>query len=55
MGPIYQLSLEEEKLLLKYLDKMIEEGKIGPLSSSVGRPILFLPKPNGKGSRLCVD
>jgi len=25
MGPIYQLSLEEEKLLVKYLDTMIEE------------------------------
>jgi hypothetical protein len=28
MGPIYQLSQEEEKLLVKYLDTMIKDGKI---------------------------
>jgi len=55
MGPIYQLSQEEEKLLIQYLDKMIEEGKICPSSSTVGSPILFIPKPNGRGLRLCVD
>jgi len=55
MGPIYQLSLEEEKILMKYLEKMISEGKIRQSSSSVGSPILFVPKPNGKGLRLCVD
>jgi len=46
MGPIYQLSLEEEKLLVEYLYKMIKEGKIRPSSSSVGSLILFVPKPN---------
>jgi hypothetical protein len=55
MGPIYQLSLEEEKILIKYLEKMIAEGKVRQSSSSVGSPILFVPKPNGKGLRLCVD
>jgi len=55
MGPIYQHSLEEEKLLVKYLDTMIKEGKIRPSSSTVGSPILFVPKPNGKGLRLCID
>jgi len=55
MGPIYQLSLEEEKLLVKYLDTMIEQGKIWPSSSTVGSPILFVPKPNGRGLRLCID
>jgi len=55
MGPIYQLSLEEEKILVKYLDTMIKEGKIRPSSSAVGSPILFLPKPNGCGLRLCID
>jgi hypothetical protein len=47
MGPIYQLSREEEKLLVKDLDTMIKEGKIRPSSSTVGSPILFVPKPNG--------
>lgn len=28
MGPIYQLSQEEEKQLIQYLDEMIKEGKI---------------------------
>ena len=55
MGPIYQLSVEEEKILIKYLDTMIREGKIRPSSSTVGSPILFVPKPNGKGLRLCID
>jgi len=55
MGSIYQLSQEDAKLRVPYLDKMIQEGKIRPSSSSVGNPILFVPKPNGKGLRLCVD
>jgi len=55
MGPIYQLSIEEEKILIKYLDTMIREGKIRPSSSTVGSPILFVPKPNGRGLRLCID
>jgi len=55
MGPIYQLSLEEEMMLVKYLNTMIKEGKIRPSSSTVGSPILFVPKPNGRGLRLCID
>jgi len=55
MGPIYQLSQEEEKLLVKYLDTIIKEGKIRPSRSTVGSPILFVPKPNGRGLRLCID
>jgi hypothetical protein len=56
MGPIYQVSQEEEKILVEYLEKMIRDKKIRPSStSSVGSPILFVPKPNGKGLRLCVD
>jgi len=55
MGPIYQLSLEEGKILIQYLEKMIKEGKVRQSSSPVGSPILFVPKPSGKGLRLCVD
>jgi len=55
MGPIYQLSQEEEKLLIQYLDKMIKEGKICPSSSRVGSLILLVPKPNGRRLRLCID
>jgi len=55
MGPIYELSQEEEKILVRYLEKIIQEEKIRPSSSSVGSPILFVLKPNGKDLRLCVD
>jgi hypothetical protein len=55
MGSIYQLAMEEERLLKEYLDKMIRERKVRPSSSPVESPILFVPKPNGKGLRLCVD
>jgi len=55
MGPIYQLSQEEEKILVEYLEKIIKVKKIRPSSSLVGSPILFVPNPSGKGLRLCVD
>jgi hypothetical protein len=55
MGPISQLTLEDERLLKEYRDKMIREGKIRPSSSPIDIPILFVPKPNSKGLRLCVD
>jgi hypothetical protein len=55
MGPIYQLSVEEAKLLVKYLDTMIKEGKIQLSCSTIGSPILFVPKPNGRGMSLCLD
>jgi len=48
MGRIYQLSHEEEKILVEYLEKMIREKKIRPSTSSVGSPILFVPKPMGR-------
>jgi hypothetical protein len=34
---------------------MIKEGKIGPSSSTVGSPIVFIPKPNRWDLRLCID
>jgi len=34
---------------------MIKEGKIWPSSGTVGSPILFVPKPNRRGLRLCID
>jgi hypothetical protein len=55
LGPIYELSLEEEIILMKYLEKIIKEGKIRQSSSPVGSLILFVPKPSGNGLGLCVD
>ena len=34
---------------------MLRTGKIRRSTSPAGSPILFVPKPNGKGLRLCVD
>jgi hypothetical protein len=49
------LSREELEELRKYLDKMLIKGKIRVSVSAAGAPILFVPKPNGRGLRLCVD
>ena len=35
--------------------EMLQTGKIRRSTSSAGSPILFVPKPNGRGLRLCVD
>lgn len=43
MGPIYQLSQEEEKIFVQCLEKMIKEKKIRHSSYSVRSPILFVP------------
>jgi hypothetical protein len=55
MGSIYQQSQAEEKILVQYLEKMINDKKIRPWCNSVGSSILFLSKANVKGHRLCVD
>jgi len=34
---------------------MLRTGKIRPSKSPAGAPILFVPKPHGRGLRLCVD
>src|ERR687884_1036585 len=54
-GPIYALSEAELKVLREYLDDMLASGKIRPSKSPAGAPILFVPKPHGRGLRLCVD
>jgi hypothetical protein len=54
-GPIYALSEKELAALREYLDEMISIGKIRPLKSPAGAPILFVPKAHGRGLRLCVD
>jgi hypothetical protein len=55
MRPIYQFTLEEERLLKEYLDKMIREGRVRPSSSLIGSPISVVSKTNGQGLRFCVD
>jgi hypothetical protein len=54
-GPIYPLSEAELEVLREYLKEMLRTGKIRHSTSSAGSPILFVPKPSGRGLRLCVD
>lgn len=49
MGRIYRFSVEEEKILVEYLEKTIKEGNIWPSSNAVGSLMLFIPKPNARG------
>src|SRR5204863_3819713 len=43
------------KALREFLDSALKSGKISPSRSPAGAPILFVPKPEGRGLRLCVD
>jgi len=54
-GPIYPLSEIELQTLQEWLKEMEKTGKIRRSTSPAGSPILFVPKPNGWGLRLCVD
>src|ERR1700712_5321146 len=54
-GPIYPLSEVELATLREWLSDMMRTGKIRRSSSPAGAPILFVPKPHGRGLRLCVD
>ena len=54
-GPIYALSEVELEALKEYLEEMLRTGKIRPCKSPAGARILFVPKPHGRGLRLCVD
>jgi len=54
-GPIYPLSEVELQTLREWLKEMEKTGKIRRSTSSAGSPVLFVPKPNGRGLRLCVD
>ena len=54
-GPIYPLSEEELAALREWLKEMLRTGKICRSTSPAGSPILFVPKPKGRGLQLCVD
>lgn len=54
-GPIYPLSERQLEALRDWLKDMLDTGKIRPSKSPAGAPILFVPKPHGRGLRLCVD
>ena len=54
-GPIYPLFELELQTLREWLKEMERTGKIQRSTLPAGSPILFVPKPNGRGLRLCVD
>ncbi len=54
-GPLYSLSEKELEILRDDLKTMLASGKISPSKSPAGSPVLFVPKPHGRGLRLCVD
>jgi hypothetical protein len=53
-GPLYGMSLNELKVLKKYLDENLSKGFIRASSSPVASPVIFVKKPGG-GLRFCVD
>jgi len=53
-GRIYALPEKELSVLKEYNKEMLDQGKIRPSMSPAGAPILFVPKPHGRGLRLCV-
>jgi len=54
-GPIYPLSEVELQTLREWLKEMEKAGKIKRSTSPAGSPILFVPKPHGRGLRLYVN
>jgi len=54
-GPIYPLSEVELQTLREWLKEIERTGKILRSTSPASSPILFIPKPHGRGLRLCVD
>ena len=53
--PMYRLSPLEYKELQTQVTAFLEAGILEPSKSPYGAPVLFVPKPNGRGLRLCVD
>ena len=53
-GPLYGMSLNELKVLRKYLEDNLSKGFIRASSSPAASPVIFVKKPGG-GLRFCVD
>jgi hypothetical protein len=52
---MYHLSPLEYRELEKQVTKFLKDGILEVSQSPYGAPVLFVPKPNGRGLRLCVD
>lgn len=53
--PLYRLSPAEMANAKKHITDKLAKTLIEPSSSPYSAPILFVPKPNGRGLRMCVD
>jgi hypothetical protein len=53
--PMYRLLPLEYSELQKQVSAFLETGILEPSQSPYGAHVLFVPKPNGRGLRLCVD
>ena len=53
--PMYRLSPLEYRELEKQVTAFLKAGILETSQSPYGAPVLFVPKPNGRGLRLCVD
>jgi hypothetical protein len=52
---MYRLSPLEYQELEKQVSKFLKDGILEVSQSPYGAPVLFVPKPNSRGLRLCVD
>jgi hypothetical protein len=52
---MYRLSPLEYRELEKQVTNFLKDGILEVSQSPYGAPVLFVPKPNGRGLRLCVD
>jgi hypothetical protein len=52
---MFRLSPLEYRELEKQVTKFLKDGILEVSQSPYGAPVLFVPKPNGRGLRLCVD
>jgi hypothetical protein len=52
---MYRLSPLRYRKLEKQVTKFLKDEIIEVTQSPYGAPVLFVPKPNGRGLRLCVD
>jgi hypothetical protein len=52
---MYRLSPLEYRELEKQVTKFLKDGILEVSQSPYGAPVLFVPKPNGQGLRLCID
>ena len=49
------MSPMENELCEKFVKELLEKGLIAPSTSPFGAPILFVEKPDGRGSRVYCD